>query len=210
MGGVARFAAVREEPDDIQVVEIPNDAERGRRQHDGPEQRRGQSDELRPGRSTVQSGRFVDILRDAAQTDQSHDHHEREAHPDIDKSRRGEGLVGRVQPLDRRPTEGAAEEGVHRAVLAVKHAAPRQRRYVLRHGPGQEQEDAPRRLTVDEILVQHDGERKAKRHLQKGAHRRPQHCFAEDDPEFRLGKDERVLPEAGDLPIADVINVGVG
>ena len=82
-------------------------------------------------------------------------------------------------------------------------------RDVLRERPREDEQHAPGGFAADEFLVQHDREEDADGDMENDVHHRPDDRLAQDRPEELLLKNRRVLREADQSPIADVIDVRV-
>ena len=80
----------------------------------------------------------------------------------------------------------------------------------MRHGPREQEQDAPRGPAAEKMLVQRDRQQNADGHLQQGAGRGPDDGFAEGDPELGFPENQRVLREPREFPTADAVDARVG
>ena len=204
MGGILRLAAVRDEPDHVEVVEGPDGAERGGRQEHRLEERQRDVPELLPAARPVDPGGLVEFLRNPLQAAEGDHHHEWKAEPHVGNDAGLERPQRLAEPVDRRQAEPFAQHQVHGAVLIVEHAPPGERCDVGGHGPGNDQQQAVDRLAADRAVEGH-GEHHAQGHVQRHVDHRPEDCLQEhprQPPELRIREHFGVVLQAHDPPVA--------
>jgi hypothetical protein len=205
---VCRHPAARDEPDDVHVVESPDCAEDDRGCKDGPQQGDRHVLEFPQCTCPVELRSFVEFMRDALKTAERHDHHEWEAQPYVCDNGSYESPSGIGEPWNRCMMKYLHQNEIDCSILVIEHTLPRERTYVLRDCPGEDEKGAKDPATIDSpIKDQRDGD--ANGHVKENVHNGPHDCLAEHPVEFPLAKDFGKLTESDKRGILEVVHAHV-
>src|SRR3954453_2192996 len=120
-----------------------------------------------PGIGTIDSGRFVERLRNTLHTSQEKDHIERDTDPDVGKDGAIEGKIWVDQPVARSIDQAQlAKRIVDYAEVTIKHPTEDTAADHRREHPSEEKQ-RPQNPVARERLVEEQGERKAERELKE-------------------------------------------
>src|SRR5271156_2123580 len=192
--------------DEIECLECMDDRDDDHERHGAANQRHGDRHELTQLPRTIESGRFIEVLRHALHGSQQDDRRERHAAPYADDAQGGHGVFRIDEPGNRVDTD-PAEDDVEQAVVGVEHKLPDDGHHHRRHGQRQE-DNCPKNGYSLYFPVEHTGHGEADEHRGHDSTHGVNHRVAQRDIEQRVfGKEAAVVRQADELGRAEHIPI---